>query len=97
MLSVSFPPGSPRGLNVVGHTAVSSTLAILVPFIVLSLLCIPRARPSNWLVMDLDSVDWATFLNIMFWNLNYWDNVSTLAGEVRGRQIRRSGGRSDDG
>lgn len=25
---------------------------------------------------------WLPFLNVMFWNLNYWDSVSTLAGEV---------------
>ncbi len=32
--------------------------------------------------MDLATVDWTTFINVMFWNLNYWDSCSTLAGEV---------------
>ena len=32
--------------------------------------------------MDLPTVDWATYINVMFWNLNMWDRVSTLAGEV---------------
>lgn len=27
-------------------------------------------------------MQWSTFINVMFWNLNYWDSVSTLAGEV---------------
>ncbi|KAF2314537.1 hypothetical protein GH714_027405 [Hevea brasiliensis] len=26
--------------------------------------------------------DWTLFFNTLFWNLNFWDNVSTLAGEV---------------
>jgi amino acid transporter len=40
-------------------------------------------RPANWFVADWSAVRWLPFLNIMFWNLNYWDTVSTLAGEVR--------------
>jgi len=71
-----------RGLTVVGHTIVTSCLAILVPFVLLTALCVPHLEPRNWLQMDLDKLDWGTFLNIMFWNLNYWDSVSTLAGEV---------------
>lgn len=43
---------------------------------------VPHIQPSNWLGMDLATVEWATFINVMFWNLNYWDSVSTLAGEV---------------
>ena len=26
--------------------------------------------------------DWNLFFNTLFWNLNFWDNVSTFAGEV---------------
>ncbi|KAF2314536.1 hypothetical protein GH714_027402 [Hevea brasiliensis] len=26
--------------------------------------------------------DWTLFFNTLFWNLNFWDSVSTLAGEV---------------
>ena len=72
-----------RGLHVVGGTAVATTLFILAPFVLLCALCAPRVQPANWTVVDWPSVQWGTFLNIMFWNLNYWDNVSTLAGEVR--------------
>jgi len=32
--------------------------------------------------MDLGSVNWGLYLNTLFWNLNYWDSISTLAGEV---------------
>merc|ERR1719353_1732200 len=27
-------------------------------------------------------IKWATWLNVLFWNLNYWDSISTVAGEV---------------
>ncbi|KAK8564331.1 hypothetical protein V6N13_005435 [Hibiscus sabdariffa] len=32
--------------------------------------------------MDLGNVNWTLYLNTLFWNLNYWDSISTLAGEV---------------
>ncbi|KAL9858320.1 putative polyamine transporter [Arabidopsis thaliana] len=57
-----------RGLTIVGWTAV--------------LVSIPQLEPSRWLVMDLGNVNWNLYLNTLFWNLNYWDSVSTLAGEV---------------
>ncbi|KAG2487400.1 hypothetical protein HYH03_013969 [Edaphochlamys debaryana] len=81
-----------RGLTVVGHAVVTSTLAILLPFGVLCLLCIPHVNVSNYKQVDWATVDWSTFLNVMFWNLNYWDSVSTLAGEVRnpGRTFPRA-------
>ncbi|MEW5303965.1 MAG: hypothetical protein WDW36_006608 [Sanguina aurantia] len=72
-----------RGLSVVGHAVITSTILVLAPFIVLCILAIPYIQPSNYLEMPpLKSVDWGMYLNVMFWNLNYWDSVSTLAGEV---------------
>jgi len=42
-----------------------------------------RADPRNfWIRPDLADVDWSSYLNVLFWNLNYWDTASTLAGEV---------------
>mmetsp|Transcript_23117 Transcript_23117/g.63828 ORF Transcript_23117/g.63828 Transcript_23117/m.63828 type:complete len:649 (+) Transcript_23117:185-2131(+) len=72
-----------RGLTVVGHSLVASCLAILVPFVLLVVLAVPHIKPANWLEFEPKAVDWTTFINVMFWNLNYWDSVSTLAGEVR--------------
>ncbi|MEW5319489.1 MAG: hypothetical protein WDW38_010637 [Sanguina aurantia] len=70
-----------RGLSVVGHAVITSTILVLAPFIVLCILAIPYIQPSNYLEMPpLKSVDWGMYLNVMFWNLNYWDSVSTLAG-----------------
>lgn len=71
-----------RGLTIVGWVAVSLGLFSLLPFVVMGLLSIPKLRPSRWLEMDLQHVNWNLYLNTLFWNLNYWDSVSTLAGEV---------------
>jgi amino acid transporter len=49
---------------------------------VMGLIAIPQIEPSRWLEMDLGNVNWGLYLNTLFWNLNYWDSISTLAGEV---------------
>jgi amino acid transporter len=54
----------------------------LLPFLVMGLVAIPRIEPSRWLEIELGSVDWRLYLNTLFWNLNYWDSISTLTGEV---------------
>ena len=71
-----------RGLHIVGFSAVSLAVFSLCPFIVMSILSIPRIRPGQWLVVDFKKVNWRGYFNSMFWNLNYWDKASTLAGEV---------------
>jgi amino acid transporter len=71
-----------RGLTIVGITAVALTAFTLLPFLVFSLLSIPKIQPQRWTVMDLQDINWRGYLNTLFWNLNYWDSVSTLAGEV---------------
>jgi hypothetical protein len=40
----------------------------------------PHVDPANWARVEWKAVQWGTFLNVMFWNLNYWDSVSCLAG-----------------
>ncbi|KAL0695917.1 hypothetical protein Bca4012_063097 [Brassica carinata] len=71
-----------RGLTIVGWTAVLMGVFSMLPFGVMSLISIPKLQPSRWLVMDIGDVNWNLYLNTLFWNLNYWDSVSTLAGEV---------------
>jgi amino acid transporter len=71
-----------RGLTIVGITAVILTGFSLLPFLVLSIMSIPRIRPRRWTAVDMTKVNWRTYLNTLFWNLNYWDSASTLAGEV---------------
>lgn len=71
-----------RGLTIVGWVAVLLGILSLSPFIVMGFISIPKLRPSQWLVVNLHNVNWNLYLNTLFWNLNYWDSISTLAGEV---------------
>eukprot|EP00250_Pteridium_aquilinum_P013813 c21588_g1_i1 orf=383-1924(-) len=71
-----------RGLTIVGYMAVGMAFFSLLPFVALGLLALPRIKPKQWLAADLKKTDWRGFLNSLFWNLNFWDKASTLAGEV---------------
>ncbi|CAN4076377.1 unnamed protein product [Withania somnifera] len=71
-----------RGLTIVGWIAVSLGILSILPFVVMGLISIPKIRPARWLVADVHSIDWNLYLNTLFWNLNYWDSISTLAGEA---------------
>ncbi|XVE93486.1 hypothetical protein REPUB_Repub01dG0196900 [Reevesia pubescens] len=81
-ITVSLTYLNYRGLHIVGFSAVSLAAFSLFPFLVMGILSIPRIKPKQWLVVDYKKVDWRGYFNSMFWNLNYWDKASTLAGEV---------------
>ncbi|XP_050369532.1 probable polyamine transporter At3g13620 [Argentina anserina] len=72
------------GLAIVGYAAVLLAVVSLSPFILMSLIALPKIKPHRWLSLGQEGVkkDWNLFFNTLFWNLNFWDNVSTLAGEV---------------
>ncbi|KAL3519096.1 hypothetical protein ACH5RR_021685 [Cinchona calisaya] len=72
------------GLSIVGYAAVALGLISLAPFIIMSLIAIPQIHPHRWISLGQKGVkkDWNLFFNTLFWNLNFWDNVSTMAGEV---------------
>ncbi|XP_044501410.1 probable polyamine transporter At1g31830 isoform X2 [Mangifera indica] len=71
-----------RGLVIVGWVAILLGVFSLLPFIVMGFVAIPKLEPSRWLVVNLHNVNWNLYLNTLFWSLNYWDSISTLAGEV---------------
>ncbi|KAK4800673.1 hypothetical protein SAY86_021160 [Trapa natans] len=71
-----------RGLQIVGFSAVSLAVFSLAPFLIMSILAVPRIKPRKWLLLDPERIKWREYFNSMFWNLNYWDKASTLAGEV---------------
>ncbi|XP_031259897.1 probable polyamine transporter At1g31830 [Pistacia vera] len=71
-----------RGLTIVGWLAILLGVFSLLPFVVMGIVAIPKLKPSRWFVVDLNNVNWGWYLNTLFWNLNYWDSISTLAGEV---------------
>ncbi|GLT39450.1 hypothetical protein SLA2020_136390 [Shorea laevis] len=72
------------GLTIVGWAAVLLGIASLSPFILMSAIAIPKIHPHRWLSLGQKGVkkDWNLYFNTLFWNLNFFDNVSTLAGEV---------------
>ncbi|XP_057850764.1 probable polyamine transporter At1g31830 [Cryptomeria japonica] len=71
-----------RGLTIVGWASVCLGIFSLLPFCMMGIISIPHLEPSKWLKIDTKNIDWNVYLNTLFWNLNYWDSVSTLAGEV---------------
>ncbi|XP_042503122.1 probable polyamine transporter At3g13620 [Macadamia integrifolia] len=72
------------GLAIVGYTAVALGFVSLLPFYIMGFAAIPKLKPHRWLSMGEPGLkkDWQLYLNTLFWNLNFWDNASTLAGEV---------------
>lgn len=83
LLTVALTYMNYRGLIVVGWLAVLLGVFSLLPFVVMGLISIPKLQPSRWLVVNLHHIDWNLYLNTLFWNLNYWDSISTLGGEVK--------------
>ncbi|CAD5168623.1 unnamed protein product [Musa acuminata subsp. malaccensis] len=82
ILTVALTYMNYRGLNIVGWMAVFLGVFSILPFILMGLVAIPKLQPSRWLQVDIHNVNWSLYLNTLFWNLNYWDSISTLAGEV---------------
>ncbi|XP_042509484.1 probable polyamine transporter At1g31830 [Macadamia integrifolia] len=82
ILTVALTYMNYRGMTIVGWVALLLGVFSILPFVVIGLLAIPKLKPSRWLVVNLHKVDWGLYLNTLFWNLNYWDSISTLAGEV---------------
>ncbi|CAN6312595.1 unnamed protein product [Urochloa humidicola] len=70
------------GLNVVGWGAVALGFVSLAPFVLMTAMSVPMVRPGRWAAPVTGRKDWRLFLNTLFWNLNYWDSASTMAGEV---------------
>uniref|UniRef100_A0A6N2LK36 Amino acid permease/ SLC12A domain-containing protein n=1 Tax=Salix viminalis TaxID=40686 RepID=A0A6N2LK36_SALVM len=81
-LTVALTYMNYRGLSIVGWVAILLGVFSLLPFVFMGLVSIPKLEPSRWFVVDFNNVDWGLYLNTLFWNLNYWDSISTLTGEV---------------
>ncbi|CAD6203800.1 unnamed protein product [Miscanthus lutarioriparius] len=70
------------GLSIVGWGAVVLGLVSLAPFVLMTGIAVPKMWPRRWTVQVEGNKDWRLFFNTLFWNLNYWDSASTMAGEV---------------
>ncbi|TVU46839.1 hypothetical protein EJB05_06410, partial [Eragrostis curvula] len=70
------------GVGIVGWGAVALGAVSLAPFVLMTAISVPKLRPRRWAAQVKGRKDWRLFFNILFWNLNYWDSASTMAGEV---------------
>ncbi|GAV78478.1 AA_permease_2 domain-containing protein [Cephalotus follicularis] len=72
------------GVAIVGYAAVTLGIISLSPFILLTLISIPKIDPARWFSLGQKGVekDWTLYFNTLLWNLNFWDSASTLAAEV---------------
>ncbi|XP_051193858.1 probable polyamine transporter At1g31830 [Lolium perenne] len=82
ILTIALTYMNYRGLTIVGWVAVLLGVFSLLPFFLMGLIAVPNIEPSRWLEMDLGNTNWGLYLNTLFWKINNWDSVSTLAGEV---------------
>ena len=78
------------GLDIVGTTSVGLMVFTMLPFGLLVFMGIPQIMPELWFegfqweeLVNNSDVHWNTYLNTLFWNLNYFDSVSCLAGVRR--------------
>ena len=76
-----------RGLDIVSSLGLLLMFFILTPFVLIFILGVPSVNPANWLVgmhtpPVVGSANLLALFNVLFWNLNNWDTVSTIAGEV---------------
>lgn len=73
------------GLHVVAYASIPLAIISLFPFLVLSCVAIPQIDPSKWMVVNQvgRNKEWKRFFNSLLWNLNCWDSVSTLVGEIK--------------
>uniref|UniRef100_A0A453LDR8 Amino acid permease/ SLC12A domain-containing protein n=1 Tax=Aegilops tauschii subsp. strangulata TaxID=200361 RepID=A0A453LDR8_AEGTS len=70
------------GLSIVGWGTVALGIVSLAPFVLMTAMAVPKVRPRRWASQVNGRKDWRLFFNTLFWNLNYWDSASTMAGEV---------------
>ena len=76
-----------RGLDVVSSLGLMLMVFIMAPFILVTIFGIGEVNPENWMIGHdnpprVGSEELLALFNVLFWNLNNWDTVSTIAGEV---------------
>ncbi|KAM3575234.1 hypothetical protein VYU27_002820 [Nannochloropsis oceanica] len=78
-----------RGLDVVGNAAILLMGLCMLPFVVMCVAGIIQYQSLDFTRLGQlpeggwGAVQWSSILNILFWQLNYWDSVSTFAGDVK--------------
>lgn len=79
-----------RGLHIIGSGGAIAIVLVLAPFLILSLIGFPsiewEALTERTPISAITPIGFVTFLNVMFWNLNSWENCSVLSGEIENPQ-----------
>lgn len=79
-----------RGLHIIGSGGAIAIVLVLAPFLILSILGLPlvdwHSLTERTPVSSITPKGFVTFLNVMFWNLNSWENCSVLSGEIANPQ-----------
>eukprot|EP00037_Helgoeca_nana_P019370 m.188801 g.188801 ORF g.188801 m.188801 type:complete len:511 (-) comp24837_c0_seq2:2043-3575(-) len=71
------------GLKIVGNLLIGLSAFCLLPFILMLMMGAHEIEPQRWWDHEpLETVQWGLLINTLFWNLNYFDSVATLAAEV---------------
>ena len=75
-----------RGLHIIGNGGAVAIAVVLFPFLLMFICGFNEIVWENLLVAvptsELSPLGFVKFLNIMFWNLNSWENCSVLSGEI---------------
>ena len=76
-----------RGLDVVSSLGIILLVLILAPFVLMAIFSVPEINTDNWLIginhpPKIGSENLLALFNVLFWNLNNWDAISTIAGKV---------------
>lgn len=80
-----------RGLEVVGTMSILICCLSMSPFILMTIIGVFQCDPSRWLELPepiddskspLSGVLWRPFINNLFWNLNSFDAVSSIAADT---------------
>lgn len=73
-----------RGIEDVGRVSAVLALLIVFPFLVQPFFTLSDLSPSAWArAPPAASIDWKSFMAVMFWKFQGWDALGSVAGEVR--------------
>lgn len=79
-----------RGLHIIGSGGAVAIVLVLCPFAILAVLGFPMVDwdelSSGVATSEISALSFVRFLNVMFWNLNSWENCSVMSGEIANPQ-----------
>ena len=90
VFSVSMSYVNYRGLHIIGSGGAVAIVIVMFPFLVLAILGYPMVDweelSTGLPIADITPLAFVSFLNVMFWNLNSWENCSVMSGEIANPQ-----------